>query len=154
MRILPFLAVCALGMTAPCFATEPVLLDGPAIWSEEIGSPISDQARSCGLDPELLAITVQDYRVLPTTEADKARLEQKVAQISAVAGFNSAPASHQISRDFIRKILISRMILRLDYDGKDADKGMACLTDWLVGEGFQTITEGKAEAILKARNDW
>ncbi|MFZ9396745.1 MAG: hypothetical protein ACO25F_11880 [Erythrobacter sp.] len=148
------LAALLLGLCAqPALAGEAQLFDGRVLWSDGQSNPVFDQAGNCGLEIDALVVSEERYRVLPATETEEAALDLQVGKLAEQAGLGSDPAMNQVSREFIRNLLISRVLMQLVYQGDGVAGGMACLTDWLVAQGFTRITAKEADAIRAARND-
>lgn len=147
--------ICALSafVSSPALAGEQRAFEGATIWSDDSYGAIWDQGDKCGLDREKLVIFLEVYTVTPQGADEEAALDAKVAQIAAATGFGSDPADNQVSREFIRNLLMSRTILDLEYEGKGAAKGFSCLTEWLSTEGFSPITPAEVDAIVNSHQN-
>jgi hypothetical protein len=131
----------------------PQYFDGQLVWPDQNSAPVFNEAAKCGLDVEQLTVTEDLYRQLPGSDLEQAELDKRVAEVAEKAGFSKDAAGSQISREFIRNLLTSRVLMRLSYDGGGDEAGMPCVIDWLKSQGFSSISATEADAIRAARND-
>lgn len=141
-------ALFSLAMLCPsnAMADEPVF-DGPIMWSAFGASPVVDKAERCGLNTEALSVTQEVYQSMPRTDEERVALEARLSEIGELAGFGRDPTQRSVSRDFLRTMLTSRVLMTLNYEAPGGQEGMICLEQWLTDEGFRRVGADEADGI-------
>lgn len=127
-------------------ADDPAF-DGPMMWSASGASQVIDKAERCGLNAEALRVTQEVYRSMPRTEEERVSLEARLLEIGELAGFGLDPTQSSVSRDFLRTLLTSRVLMTLNYEARGGEEGMTCVERWLTDEGFRRVGTDEADAI-------
>ncbi len=126
---------------------DDAAFDGPMMWSGFGPSHVIDKAERCGLDAEALRVTQEVYRSMPRTDEERVALEARLLEIGELAGFGRDPAQSSVSRDFLRTMLTSRVLVTLNYEARGGQEGMTCVERWLTDEGFRRVGADEADAI-------
>lgn len=141
-------ALFSLAMLYPSNAlADDNAFDGPLMWSAFGASPVIDKAERCGLNAEALRVTQEVYRSMPRTDEERFALEARLLEIGELAGFGRDPTQSSVSRDFLRTMLTSRVLVTLNYEARGGQEGMTCLERWLTGEGFRRVGADEADGI-------
>lgn len=127
-------------------ADDPAF-DGPMMWSASGASQVIDKAERCGLDTEALRVTEEVYQSMPRTEEESVALEARLLEIGELAGFGRDPTQSSVSREFLRNMLTSRVLMTLNYEARGGEEGMTCVERWLTDEGFRRVGADEADAI-------
>lgn len=141
-------ALLSLAMLYPsnALADDPAF-DGQLMWGAFGASPVIEKAERCGLNAEALRVTQEVYRSMPRTDEERVALEARLLEIGELAGFGRDPTQSSVSREFLRTMLTSRVLMTLNYEAQGGREGMTCVERWLTDEGFRRVRADEADGI-------